>query len=137
MTRATSPKRILMVDDDGDFAAGIRLVLVSEGYDFFHAEDPREGLARLEEAAPDMIILDVVMGNRTGGFEFAKELRSAAAYARFARTPILLLTGMRKQQAAGFSIQGDKAVFLPGDEFLEKPVAPELLLRTVARMTAG
>ncbi|OGR61653.1 MAG: hypothetical protein A2X36_01090 [Elusimicrobia bacterium GWA2_69_24] len=131
------PKRILMVDDDGDYAAGIRLVLGSRGYAFFHAADPETGLTRLEEAAPDMIILDVVMGNRTGGFLFAKELRSAAAHARFARTPILLLTGMRRQPGEPFAIEGDEAVFLPGDEFLEKPVSPELLLRTVSRMTGG
>lgn len=130
-------KRILMVDDDNDFAEGVRLILASHGYAFFHSPDPRHVLPRLGEVAPDLIILDVVMNDRTAGFGLAKELRDSPAHARFARTPILVLTGMRGQEGFEFSVEPDDAMFLPCDEFLEKPVRPELLLETVARMTAG
>lgn len=130
-------KRILMVDDDADFAAGIRLVLASQGFAFVHVPEPKQGLEKLSEVEPDLIILDVVMGNRTEGFSFAKELRDSAKHGRWARTPILVLTGMRGQDGFEFSVAPDAAMFLPCDEFLEKPVRPAVLLETVTRMTAG
>lgn len=130
------PKRILMVDDDNDFAAGIRLVLASQGYAFLHIQDPASALARMTEIDPDLIILDVIMNNRTEGFVFAKELRKPGRHGRYARTPILVLTGMRGQKGFEFSVKPDDAMFLPCDNFLEKPVKPDVLLQTVAQMTA-
>jgi CheY-like chemotaxis protein len=127
-------KRILMVDDDNDFAAGIRLILASQGYAFTHISDPALGLKRLAEVDPDLIILDVVMNNRTEGYRFAKELRGSQSHGRYAQTPILLLTGMRGQKGFDFIVKPEDAMFLPCDEFLEKPVKPEVLLETVARM---
>jgi len=128
------PKRILMVDDDPDYAAGTRLILARLGFEFIHAPNPEQGLSLLDTVAPDLIILDVVMNNKTEGFLFAKKLRSSPAYARFARTPILVLTGMRGQQGYAFSVKQTDAMFLPCDEFLEKPVKPEALLKTVEEL---
>ena len=126
------PARILMVDDDDDFAAGIQLTLESRGYEFHRAATFPEGLALLAKARPHLIILDVVIGNKAEGFSFARTLRTDASLSDFASVPILTLTGMRSQGKFSFPEPPHQAVYTPADEFLEKPVEPKVLLKTVA-----
>ncbi|UCD52344.1 MAG: response regulator [Phycisphaerales bacterium] len=117
---------ILIIDDDPDSADGIKVILEQRGYSVRVAYDPDEGLARMEEEAPDLLILDVMMGRGAGGFVLARKIRKEP---RFDNMPILMLTGMR--QKTGFSFPGGDPrhpQFLPVDEFLEKPVDPPDLL---------
>ncbi|HAH07876.1 MAG TPA: hypothetical protein DCM05_15360 [Elusimicrobia bacterium] len=128
--------RVLMVDDDLDYAHSIRLVLEKAGYEFHHARDGEEGLARLKEFSPALIILDVVMNNRTEGFHFAKTLRSGTEWATYAKTPILVLTGMFRQDTDPAALSSDAPAFRPTDGFLEKPVRSAVLLKMVSELTA-
>ncbi|MBI5883124.1 MAG: response regulator [Elusimicrobia bacterium] len=131
------PACILMVDDDDDFAAGIRLILESRGYEFHRAATFPEGLAMLAKVRPHLIILDVVIGNKAEGFSFARTLRTDASLSDFASVPILTMTGMRSQTKFSFPEPPHQAVYTAGDEFLEKPVEPRVLLKTVAALLGG
>ncbi len=125
------PPKILVIDDDEDFVAATKAILESKSYKTIVAKNPQEGLCRLEEEKPDLIILDVMMEGKAAGFIFARELRQNAEYAD---VPILMLTGMRKQTGFFFPGEAKHPVFLPVDEFVEKPVGPEALLSKVEGM---
>jgi CheY-like chemotaxis protein len=66
--------RVLLIDDDDIIRRQMRLQLQHNGWDISEAENGRVALARLEEARPDAIILDLIMPEMDG-FEFVDEMR--------------------------------------------------------------
>lgn len=123
-------KKILIVDDDVDFVETIKVVLETK-YQVITAYSGEEGWQKLPEM-PDLIILDVMMDRRAEGFIFSRKMRKDE---KFSKIPILMLTGMREQ--TGFFFPKDDPrdnYFLPVDEFVEKPIAPENLLSKVEEL---
>jgi len=125
-------KKILIIDDDAEFAECTRVVLESGDYVVTVACDTAAGMKKLEMIEPDLIVLDVMMENRAAGFIFARTIRKNPAYNHI---PILMATSMREQ--TGFSFPGDDPkhpVLLPVDEFMEKPLLPKELLAKVCEL---
>ena len=67
--------RILIVDDDPDIVEAGKLVLEREGYEVLGASNRAEGLAKLEETRPDLLILDVMMEEPDDGLNMARDAR--------------------------------------------------------------
>jgi adenylate cyclase len=65
--------KVLLIDDDDTMCRGIRLTLEPAGWEVTEAENGQAGLARLAEARPDAIILDLMMPEMDG-FEFLEEI---------------------------------------------------------------
>src|SRR3954468_17221528 len=61
-----SGPRVLIVDDDEATRAFVRANLELEGFDVREAGSAQEGLSALEEEAPDLILLDVMMPQMDG-----------------------------------------------------------------------
>lgn len=122
-------KTILVIDDDIDLVEIIRVILENEGYKVIDAQNGERGLARAREEQPDLLLLDVMMGDVDEGFQVAYQLRSDAATREI---PILMLTAVADR--TGFDFDPDKdQEFLPVDEFLEKPISPRKLLDMVRK----
>jgi CheY-like chemotaxis protein len=128
-----NPKRILIVDDDPDQRLTLQLPLENAGYAISEATNLEEGLQAVTKIKPDLVILDVMMDTTTAGFQFALTLHSndpKSPYKDFCKTPILMLTAIHSTTPMRFRPDED---YLPVDEFLEKPVEPEVLLATVRK----
>jgi DNA-binding response OmpR family regulator len=121
--------RILIVDDDPDMVEAGRYVLEREGYTVASASNVETGLMALDETAPDLLILDVMMEEADDGLVFARQVRR-----RGLTIPILMLTSVNR--AMGLSIGKDDEM-VPVDEFVEKPVDPAVLLAKVSVLLAG
>ncbi|MBK7473613.1 MAG: response regulator [Betaproteobacteria bacterium] len=67
-------RQVLLVDDDDMMRRGMRLALEKDGWEVSEAENGRVALARIEEARPDIIMLDLMMPEMDG-FEFLVEMR--------------------------------------------------------------
>lgn len=128
-----SAPNILIVDDDPDFVEITKVILETKQYNVTSANNPEAGWAKLEEAVPDLLILDVMMGKGADGFIMARKIRKDS---RFAEMPILMLTSMREQ--TGFDFPGERinSKFLPVDDYLEKGVEPKILLEKVGLQLA-
>jgi len=124
---------ILIIDDDPEFVEITKAILETKPYKVSCAYDADEGFAKLEEHIPDAIILDIMMGKGAEGFIFARKIRKDP---RYANIPILMLTSMREQ--TGFDFPGERIhpKFLPIDEYVEKPVEPQVLLEKIERQLA-
>lgn len=122
----TEGGRILVVDDDRDFVGAVRALLTHEGYQVITAHDGRTGLARARETRPDLILVDVMMDERTEGFFTVREIRRVP---ELAGTPVIVVSAIY-QREPGFTIPPDPA-WLAHDVFLPKPVAPDVLLARV------
>jgi len=122
-------KTILVVDDDIDLVEIIRMTLEDRGYRVIDAQTGERGLELARSDAPDLILLDVMMGAIDEGFQVAYQLRNDAATRDI---PILMLTAVGER--TGFAFDPDKdQEFLPVDEFLEKPVSPRRLVDLVRK----
>jgi CheY-like chemotaxis protein len=127
-------EKILVVDDDPDLVEVIRLTLEAKGYQVFSAASGTEGLAKVKEIRPDLIILDVMMDYTTEGFQVSLQLRSPDAkseYAPYSKTPILMLTALHSTTPLRFAPDKD---YLPVDDFVEKPLEPRALVQKVERL---
>lgn len=126
-------KKILIIDDDIDFVASIKVILENK-YEVLSAYSGEEGWQKLQEM-PDLIILDVMMDRRGEGFIFSRRMRKEE---KFSKIPILMLTGMRQQTGFFFPKDDPKdAQFLPVDEFVEKPVESDVLLNKIEKLLEG
>lgn len=128
--------RILMIDDDPDVTLAISIPLEAAGYEFFAASNSAEGLEKLPEVKPDLIILDVMMDTATEGFQTSLQLRDPSPdseYADYRETPILMLTAVHTTTPLRFAPDED---YLPVDAFLEKSATPDEILAKVQELLA-
>jgi two-component system response regulator MprA len=116
VTSAPPKPRVLVVDDDKAVRESLRRSLEFNGYDVTLAADGAEALAGIAAAAPDAVVLDVMMP-RLDGIETTKALRAAGN-----DVPILVLTA---RDAVGDRVEGLDA---GADVYLTKPFALQELL---------
>jgi len=120
---STSEKKILIVDDDADFTEGLAFFLEQHGYTVFTAQDGREGLRLARMERPDLIIMDIMMNERTEGLFTIQEIRHTP---ELKHLPVFVLSALY-EQVPDFRIAPD-AGWMAHDEFLHKPVnMPQLL----------
>jgi DNA-binding response OmpR family regulator len=125
------PNKILIIEDNLDMATALRMTLEVNGYQVVIASSAQEGLQKVEEIKPDLIILDVMMETSTSGFQVSLQLRSPdprSAYALYRHIPILMLTAIHTTTSLRF---GPDEAYLPVDDFVDKPVDPDVLLAKV------
>lgn len=83
-------KRILIVDDEPDIVKTTKYLLESEGYEVFSADNGKDGLERLNEVRPDLVLLDLRLPDMSG-FQITTKMRSSAEYKNI---PIIVISGM-------------------------------------------
>ena len=127
-------EKILVIDDDPDLVELIRLTLETKDYRVFSTASSTEGLKKVKEMNPDLIILDVMMGHVTEGFQVALELRDTdpqSEYAAYSKIPILILTAIHDKTPLRFT---PDEKHLPVDDFVEKPLKASDLLQKVDKL---
>jgi CheY-like chemotaxis protein len=128
--------KVLVIDDDPDLVEGMRITLEANDYEVHSASNGNEGLKLVKEIHPDLIILDVMMDTITEGFQVSQQLRSrdsASPYRSYANIPILMVTGISQKMQMKFDPRQD-GDYLPVDEFVEKPIRFENLLKKVKEL---
>jgi len=122
--------KILVIDDDPDFRYAVRMVLEAEGFEAEMAADGEEGIAKVLDTQPDLVTLDVIMGEDLEGFEVARTLREDHDLVDL---PILMLTAVHSVKQVPYRFAPDKE-YLPVDVFMDKPIEPETLVDTIKEM---
>ena len=123
-------KTVLIIDDDRDYVSAIASLLESVGYRVFSAGNGRDGVEEAKVHRPDLILLDVMMAERTEGFFTLQEFRRIP---ELSDTPVMVISSIYTDQPI-FRVSPE-AGWLPADVFLPKPVDPARLLEEVRRLT--
>ena len=129
--------KILMIDDDPDIILAIQIPLEAAGYEFASASNSLEGLEKVKELDPDLIILDVMMDSATEGFQTSLKIKDKAPdseYAAYRDTPILMLTSVHTTTPLRFAPDDD---YLPVEAFMEKSSPPADVLSKVKELLGG
>lgn len=119
---------ILIIDDDPDIVKSMKVVLESRKYQVFSASNGKEGLQKTKEVKPDVIILDVIMETGDEGFDVAREIRKDQ---NLKNIPILMLTSIKERTGFDFKKEAGDEVWLPVDDYCEKPLKPKELIEKV------
>ena len=122
--------KVLLIDDDPDFVASTKTVLESRhDYKVLTASDGVFGLAIARAEKPDLIILDVIMPFEDG-FDTAREFK---ADPELSKIPIMMLTSFSHRKGET-DISVAQGMELEAEDYVEKPVEPQELLRRVDKM---
>jgi DNA-binding NtrC family response regulator len=116
----TIPGRILLVDDDRAFRVSTSTLLREEGYRVVEAENGQAAVETLKEGGFDLILLDLRMPG-VDGIQIVEVLRRWGE-----GIPILMISGYGTVETAV------KALHTGADDFLTKPVEPDVLTGKVA-----
>ena len=120
--------KILVVDDDPDFVEATRMVLEAGGYQVVSAADGDEGLRKVRDERPDLVILDVIMTTVLDGLHMSQEMANDPEQHD---TPILMVTSIANSDYAAL-FPTDEYIHI--DDFVSKPIKPENLLEKVASL---
>ncbi len=123
--------KILVVDDDPDILEAISLILKANGYDAVTANDGIDGLNRLKEERPDMMILDLLMP-KLDGFGVCKELKDPR-WAKYGHIPIIILSSVR-EDASKRRYELETGLQLDVDDYVEKPIEHTILLERIGKI---
>jgi two-component system OmpR family response regulator len=120
-------KHVVLVEDETNIAEAIRFLLGREGWRVETLANGGNAADVIRAAAPDLVILDVMLPGKTG-FEILAELRSDAAMADL---PILMLT------ARGQTRDREMAAQAGVSRFMTKPFSNDEILSAVHELTNG
>jgi CheY-like chemotaxis protein len=127
------PSRILIVDDDPDFVKATTSILESNGYEVEAAYNMREAMEKIEQVKPDLILLDIMMERLTDGFDICYKLRHDPESKKI---PVFAISAITERTGFKFSPKTD-AEYFPADDYVEKPVKPDDLLKRVEKLLKG
>src|SRR5260370_38474764 len=122
------PKKIAIVEDEAELAALIEYNLGRHGYDALILGGGTGTLRALEQAKPDLILLDVMLPD-ADGFELCRQVRHSTA---LSRTPVIFLTARSDEVDRVLGLE------IGGDDYMTKPFSPrELIARVKAPVRRG
>ena len=110
-------KRILVVEDEAPIREMLCFVLEQKGYETVEAEDYADGLAKVREPYPELIVLDWMMPGGSG-IQFIKQLKQDEVTRQI---PVVMLTARGEEED---KVRGLEA---GADDYITKPFSPKEL----------
>jgi CheY-like chemotaxis protein len=144
-------KKVLVVDDDENTVKFLTAALEENGYEVVPAYNGKDGLEKIQNERPDLVLLDVMMPKKTG-FVLFKQLRRDEQYKDL---PVIMLTGVAEVLEDLDAQSGDTAEspydslreamrksiremreegLVKPDMFIDKPIDPELVVAKVKEL---
>ncbi len=117
-------KKIITIDDESPIRSLIRHALRQEGYEVIEAKDGGEGLDKIRQELPDLVVLDFVMPVMNG----AETLQAIRSDPQITHIPVLLLTGVKDAAKLEPLLQDSR------NDFLAKPFLVDMLKERVRKL---
>ncbi len=127
----SAKKRILVVDDEPDFASIVQGNLEKEGFEVDIAYNGVEGMEQVAANPPDAIVLDVMMPEKDG-YEMCKELKADEKYQDI---PVVLLTAVASHVTSTRYSHAD-GMSTEADDYIAKPASAEEITQSVKGLLA-
>ncbi|MDO9632866.1 MAG: response regulator [Humidesulfovibrio sp.] len=125
--------RVLVVDDEMHLRLYIAAVFETAGYETATARDGDEGFRKASEWKPDLVSLDLMMPNQ-GGIRLFQRLKADEELKRAGVLVVSAIGGEAFRHSLSLVRTGSGGLLPDVDGYVEKPPAPEALLREAARI---
>lgn len=113
--------RVLIVDDEPNILLSLEFLMQQSGLEVATAADGEQALLQIEEATPDLVLLDISLPGMSG-FDLLEQLRRNPATRKL---PVVMLT------AHGREVEKEKGMALGADDYITKPFSTRSLLQRV------
>ncbi len=114
-------KRILLIEDEEDIAALIKLQAEAEGYKLHVEVDGINGMRAVEKERPDLVILDIMLPGQNG-FDVCRKIKS---HPELKSIPVIILTAKSEEIDVVLGLE------LGADDYVMKPFSPKVLFSRV------
>jgi two-component system OmpR family response regulator len=121
-------KKVVLVDDDADFGALVRMMLAGGDLDLITVEEGTSAMAAIREHQPDVVILDLMLPDMNG-WEIFMAMRAEAVSAPI---PVIILSCMGTRHDRSFGLQVARV-----HDYLVKPCLPSRLRASVNAAIGG
>jgi DNA-binding response OmpR family regulator len=122
----SKPQSVLIVDDEPNILLSLQFLVKKAGYEVRTAKDGEEALAEILRAAPDLVLLDVMMP-KIDGFSVCERIR---ANPEWKDMRIIMLT------ARGRDVEREKGLALGADDYITKPFSTKDAIARVEAVLA-
>jgi DNA-binding response OmpR family regulator len=122
-----NPKKIIIIEDQDDLRLLIRLTLKQLGQ-VTAAPDVNTAAALVQSERPDLVVLDVWLGNDLSGLDICRALKADASTSAI-KVLLLSACGQQSDVEAGMEAGADR--------YVVKPFSPDLLVRTARELLSS
>jgi|SRR5579859_3428689 len=126
--RPTLKKKVILVDDDVDFSALVRMMFTGSDLDMLTVEDGLAAMPAIRAQKPDVVILDLMLPDMNG-WEIFMAMRKEAESAHI---PVIILSCVGTRHDRSFGLQVAHV-----HDYLLKPCLPSRLRASVASALAS
>jgi CheY-like chemotaxis protein len=117
--------KVLVVDDDPDFVKVTTRVLEKAGHEVAAAANGAKALKAMRQETPDVVLLDIMMSYILDGLDVSREMAEDPA---LTDVPVIMVTSLTGVTGSGMFPTDE---YIPVDEWLSKPVEPQVLLSRI------
>jgi CheY-like chemotaxis protein len=132
--RVETRPTVLVIDDDADFRASVKALLEGEGYAVDAAACGKEGLRKLQEHRPDVIVLDVMMESIVEGYAVNQAIKFQPEFEEYAEIPIVMVSSIQESPDQRFSRSAEAELIRP-NRYLTKPLDIPVFLEVLEKAT--
>jgi two-component system alkaline phosphatase synthesis response regulator PhoP len=122
----SQPQSVLIVDDEPNILLSLQFLMKKTGYEVRTAKDGEEAMTEISRAAPDLVLLDVMMP-KIDGFSICERIR---ANPEWQNVRIIMLT------ARGRDVEREKGMALGADDYITKPFSTKDAIARVEAVLA-
>lgn len=121
-------QRVLIIDDDPAYVQSTGLVLEAKGYEVDSASSGQEGLSKMRQQRPDLVLLDIMMDWVLDGVQVTREMLRQK---ELLNIPIIIVTSIVDSEYRDMFPQDQ---YLHFDSWIDKPCPPDKLLDEMNRV---
>ncbi len=121
---------VVIVDDDIDYLAQLKLYTENMGFSVLTAESQAEGEKLFENFKPDLAIFDLMIDKHDSGFILSYKLKQ-----KYPDVPVIILTAVTSETGIQFGLDDETAKnWIKADLYLEKAVRQDQLHREINKL---
>ncbi len=123
-------KKILIVDDDMDSLAQLKMHVENFGFGTITAESQKEGEEIISSEKPDLAIFDLMMENKDSGFILSYKIKK-----KYPDVPVIIVTAVTAETGMIFGLDTEEERnWIKADQYLEKGIRPDQLQREINKL---
>jgi len=124
--------KVLIIDDDQDYRNSVRCLLESHGYEAIEADSGKDGLRKVAENKPEVILLDVMMECDSEGYSVTHAIKHQDAFADCRDIPIIMVSSIQESPDELFPMAPERELIRP-DRYIAKPLDAPVLLEALEK----